>query len=186
MKLDPSSDLPKIPPKERKRNQSQDDSSLSHSSSPLHQTDKEKREKRSHKQHSTLRSTKPLPDKPLSDKPFSSLSQSNLSPSPHHTPLPSSLPSPNPTHQSNLTIHLNHKTTNDNGGKGKRKALWNKTKDSEEELAFNAGEIITVINEDASGWWMGRIGNREGIFPTNYTEPFSITGFFFSLFSFLF
>ncbi|XP_022110259.1 unconventional myosin-Ie-like isoform X1 [Acanthaster planci] len=39
-----------------------------------------------------------------------------------------------------------------------------------EELSFSPGETIEIISEDPSGWWRGRMGRKEGLFPSNYIE----------------
>jgi len=39
-----------------------------------------------------------------------------------------------------------------------------------DELSFNAGEQIDILKEDPSGWWHGRLRNKEGLFPSNYVE----------------
>ncbi|KAI0045187.1 BAR-domain-containing protein [Auriscalpium vulgare] len=39
-----------------------------------------------------------------------------------------------------------------------------------DELSFNAGDEIFVINEVLDGWWMGELDGRKGLFPTSYTE----------------
>ncbi|THY78195.1 DUF500-domain-containing protein [Aureobasidium pullulans] len=40
------------------------------------------------------------------------------------------------------------------------------------DLGFKKGEIITIVKktDNAADWWTGRIGSREGIFPSNYVE----------------
>jgi lipid-binding SYLF domain-containing protein len=40
------------------------------------------------------------------------------------------------------------------------------------DLSFKKGEIITIVKrtENESDWWTGRVGDREGIFPSNYVE----------------
>lgn len=40
------------------------------------------------------------------------------------------------------------------------------------DLGFKKGEVITIVKrtENAEDWWTGRIGGREGIFPSNYVE----------------
>jgi hypothetical protein len=40
------------------------------------------------------------------------------------------------------------------------------------DLGFKKGEVITIVKrtENATDWWTGRIGDREGIFPSNYVE----------------
>ncbi|OCH84910.1 ras GEF [Obba rivulosa] len=35
-------------------------------------------------------------------------------------------------------------------------------------LAFDAGQVIHVLNRDASGWWDGEVDGRRGWFPSNY------------------
>uniref|UniRef100_A0A8C5I4Y8 Osteoclast-stimulating factor 1 n=1 Tax=Gouania willdenowi TaxID=441366 RepID=A0A8C5I4Y8_GOUWI len=37
-----------------------------------------------------------------------------------------------------------------------------------DELSFNADDVIDIIKEDASGWWMGRLRGKQGLFPNNY------------------
>uniref|UniRef100_UPI00358DECC1 unconventional myosin-Ie-like n=1 Tax=Myxine glutinosa TaxID=7769 RepID=UPI00358DECC1 len=39
-----------------------------------------------------------------------------------------------------------------------------------DELSFNAEETIEIIREDPSGWWMGRLRGKKGLFPGNYVE----------------
>lgn len=39
-----------------------------------------------------------------------------------------------------------------------------------DELSFEAGEEIELMNKDASGWWQGKINNRVGLFPGNYVK----------------
>lgn len=40
------------------------------------------------------------------------------------------------------------------------------------DLTFSAGEYITVIKKDGD-WWTGVIGDRTGIFPSNYVQDVS-------------
>ena len=44
-------------------------------------------------------------------------------------------------------------------------------------LSFRAGQVIHVLNRDASGWWDGELEGRRGWFPSNYvnTEVTSLT-----------
>jgi len=39
-----------------------------------------------------------------------------------------------------------------------------------DELSFQAGETIEIVKEDPSGWWVGRLRGKEGLFPSNYVE----------------
>ncbi|KAF2742805.1 DUF500-domain-containing protein [Sporormia fimetaria CBS 119925] len=40
------------------------------------------------------------------------------------------------------------------------------------DLGFKKGEVITILKrtDNPTDWWTGRIGDREGIFPSNYVE----------------
>ncbi|KAI4606897.1 hypothetical protein J4E80_009976 [Alternaria sp. BMP 0032] len=40
------------------------------------------------------------------------------------------------------------------------------------DLGFKKGEIITILKrtDNETDWWTGRVGSREGIFPSNYVE----------------
>ncbi|CAO2658375.1 Nn.00g060980.m01.CDS01 [Neocucurbitaria sp. VM-36] len=40
------------------------------------------------------------------------------------------------------------------------------------DLGFKKGEVITIIKrtDNETDWWTGRVGDREGIFPSNYVE----------------
>jgi len=37
-------------------------------------------------------------------------------------------------------------------------------------LSFKTGQIIRVLNKDASGWWDGELEGRRGWFPSNYVS----------------
>ncbi|KAH7911736.1 ras guanine nucleotide exchange factor domain-containing protein, partial [Hygrophoropsis aurantiaca] len=37
-------------------------------------------------------------------------------------------------------------------------------------LSFRAGQVIRVLNRDASGWWDGEINEQRGWFPSNYVS----------------
>uniref|UniRef100_A0A1I7UYA1 SH3 domain-containing protein n=1 Tax=Caenorhabditis tropicalis TaxID=1561998 RepID=A0A1I7UYA1_9PELO len=39
-----------------------------------------------------------------------------------------------------------------------------------DELSFEAGDEIELMNKDASGWWQGKINARVGLFPGNYVK----------------
>ncbi|KAF2657729.1 DUF500-domain-containing protein [Lophiostoma macrostomum CBS 122681] len=40
------------------------------------------------------------------------------------------------------------------------------------DLGFKKGDVITILKrtDNESDWWTGRVGDREGIFPSNYVE----------------
>ncbi|XP_055329501.1 intersectin-2-like [Paramacrobiotus metropolitanus] len=48
-------------------------------------------------------------------------------------------------------------------------ALYQYQSDVEGDLNFMAGEIIQVVQKDGD-WWTGKVGNRIGIFPSNYVK----------------
>ncbi|KAJ5225865.1 SH3 domain-containing protein [Penicillium chermesinum] len=51
-------------------------------------------------------------------------------------------------------------------------ALYTFDADQDGDLGFKKGEIITILKrtEKAEDWWTGRIGDRVGIFPSNYVD----------------
>jgi len=53
------------------------------------------------------------------------------------------------------------------------KALYEFWGESEAELSFSVGAIITVIKKDDPGWWEGQLDGRKGLFPSNYVEPYN-------------
>nr|WEL12767.1 myosin class I C [Halisarca dujardinii] len=50
------------------------------------------------------------------------------------------------------------------------KAIWTYEARDTDELSFDAGELITILSKDASGWWKGKVRAKEGLFPGNYVE----------------
>ncbi|KAF2472460.1 DUF500-domain-containing protein [Lindgomyces ingoldianus] len=44
--------------------------------------------------------------------------------------------------------------------------------DQDGDLGFKKGDIITILKktDNETDWWTGKIGDREGIFPSNYVE----------------
>lgn len=60
------------------------------------------------------------------------------------------------------------------GGLIRYRALYEFNGDVEnEELPFKTGEILTILEEDNSGWWLAKneLG-KQGYVPHNYIEPF--------------
>ncbi|KAI4469638.1 eh domain [Holotrichia oblita] len=41
------------------------------------------------------------------------------------------------------------------------------------DLTFNAGEVIAVLKKEGD-WWTGKIGDRTGIFPSNYVQKVDV------------
>lgn len=50
------------------------------------------------------------------------------------------------------------------------KALFDHTADDVDELDFLANDMVEVLEMPDGGWWKGRCGGKEGLFPVNYVE----------------
>eukprot|EP00824_Muranothrix_gubernata_P000410 TRINITY_DN10471_c1_g1_i1.p1 TRINITY_DN10471_c1_g1~~TRINITY_DN10471_c1_g1_i1.p1 ORF type:complete len:916 (+),score=261.63 TRINITY_DN10471_c1_g1_i1:394-2748(+) len=50
------------------------------------------------------------------------------------------------------------------------KALWTFEATQNGDLAFKEGDVIIVVKQDASGWWVGEKDGKQGNFPGNYVE----------------
>ncbi|GFR06154.1 unconventional myosin-Ie [Trichonephila clavata] len=50
------------------------------------------------------------------------------------------------------------------------KAIYGYEAQDTDELTFAVDDIITVIKQDPSGWWLGKLKGKEGLFPSNYVE----------------
>eukprot|EP01089_Gocevia_fonbrunei_P012237 TRINITY_DN2832_c0_g1_i1.p1 TRINITY_DN2832_c0_g1~~TRINITY_DN2832_c0_g1_i1.p1 ORF type:complete len:295 (+),score=59.92 TRINITY_DN2832_c0_g1_i1:77-961(+) len=50
------------------------------------------------------------------------------------------------------------------------KALYDFEPQHDDELMLREGDMITISEKRDDGWWRGRIGGREGLFPANYVE----------------
>lgn len=54
------------------------------------------------------------------------------------------------------------------GGQARAKYLFQA--ESNNELSFNKGDIITLLRQIDNNWFEGKIDNRKGIFPISYVE----------------
>ena len=52
-------------------------------------------------------------------------------------------------------------------------ALYKYQKQNPDELSFEKGCIINVINKLDSDWWTGELNGQTGLFPSNYVAPLS-------------
>jgi len=52
------------------------------------------------------------------------------------------------------------------------RALYDFTPQEEDELQFNCGDIINLIDRTDLHWWSGHIGSRCGSFPSNYVTNY--------------
>ena len=50
-------------------------------------------------------------------------------------------------------------------------AMFSFTAQDHDELSFNAGDWITVLDKSNENWWKGKVHNAIGIFPANYVSP---------------
>lgn len=48
-------------------------------------------------------------------------------------------------------------------------AMYTYAAQEQSELSFQESDIIEVIAEDESGWWLGYCGGKVGLFPIGYT-----------------
>ncbi|KAF2732555.1 DUF500-domain-containing protein [Polyplosphaeria fusca] len=57
-------------------------------------------------------------------------------------------------------------------GPGQAIAKFTFDPDQPGDLGFKKGEVITILKktDNETDWWTGRVGDREGIFPSNYVE----------------
>ncbi|XP_041789508.1 GRB2-related adapter protein 2b isoform X2 [Chelmon rostratus] len=51
------------------------------------------------------------------------------------------------------------------------RALYCFHAEEEDELEFNAGDIIKVLDCSDRAWWKGQLRDKTGLFPSNYTKP---------------
>ena len=49
-------------------------------------------------------------------------------------------------------------------------AIYDYTKDKDDELSFNEGAVIYVIKKNDDGWYEGVLDGTTGLFPGNYVE----------------
>jgi myosin-1 len=52
----------------------------------------------------------------------------------------------------------------------KARAIYDYEAADVDELQLKAGDIVMITKKDASGWWQGKKGGKEGLFPGNYVE----------------
>ncbi|KAJ6577347.1 SH3 domain-containing protein [Mycena capillaripes] len=52
------------------------------------------------------------------------------------------------------------------------RALWDYNVDGRDadDLSFSAGDIIEIVKEENSDWWMGRVNGKQALFPSAYVE----------------
>ncbi|XP_042857323.1 intersectin-1-like isoform X5 [Penaeus japonicus] len=60
-----------------------------------------------------------------------------------------------------------------NGFAEQVEALYPYTAMNDDELTFEAGAIISVIDKEDAAWWKGTLNGVIGVFPSNYIQPYS-------------
>lgn len=50
-------------------------------------------------------------------------------------------------------------------------ALYSYESDQANDLVFNGGDHITILETNEDGWWRGECNGREGWFPASYVDP---------------
>ncbi|XP_072903579.1 nostrin isoform X1 [Hemitrygon akajei] len=103
----------------------------------------------------------------------------------HHGPDPQQISEPiyaNQTinsHHTKIRIKQSETTagsadyaTVDNPGQeiGTCKALYDYEAARDDELNMQQGDILIIYKKDVTGWWMGSLRGRKGIFPATYVE----------------
>ncbi|KAI9806563.1 MAG: hypothetical protein M1833_003750 [Piccolia ochrophora] len=57
-------------------------------------------------------------------------------------------------------------------GANQARALFNFDAEQPTDLGFKKGDVITIVKrtDSKNDWWTGRVGDKEGMFPSNYVE----------------
>ena len=50
------------------------------------------------------------------------------------------------------------------------KVAFSYAADNIDELSLEPGQIVEVLAEEEEGWWRGKMGVKEGVFPSNFVE----------------
>ncbi|KAM6942405.1 GRB2-related adapter protein 2b [Lycodopsis pacificus] len=83
--------------------------------------------------------------------------QRGLPPPPTAPPQPDSTPAPaSGQHEASSGLQV--------------RALYSFDAEEKDELAFNAGDVIEVVERSDQAWWRGRLRGKTGLFPSNYTK----------------
>ncbi|XP_074517924.1 GRB2-related adapter protein 2b [Halichoeres trimaculatus] len=51
------------------------------------------------------------------------------------------------------------------------RALYGFYAEEADELDFDAGDIINILDNSDESWWRGELRGKRGLFPSNFTEP---------------
>ena len=50
------------------------------------------------------------------------------------------------------------------------KVTFSYAADNIDELSLEPGQVVEVLAEEEEGWWRGKLGGKEGVFPSNFVE----------------
>jgi len=50
------------------------------------------------------------------------------------------------------------------------KAMFDYEAANDTELAFKAGDVLLITEQDSSGWWYAELNGKQGFIPNNYVE----------------
>ncbi|KLO08783.1 SH3-domain-containing protein [Schizopora paradoxa] len=50
------------------------------------------------------------------------------------------------------------------------RAVWAYNGGDADDLSFEVGDVIEIVEETNADWWTGKINGRQGLFPTNHVE----------------
>ncbi|XP_020621170.1 osteoclast-stimulating factor 1-like [Orbicella faveolata] len=48
------------------------------------------------------------------------------------------------------------------------RALYNYTAQQPDEISFEEGDILYIVDRSAGPWWKAKVGNKTGLIPSNY------------------
>ena len=70
-----------------------------------------------------------------------------------------------------VNLVLLHPSGMSQGKKTRRaKVTFSYAADNIDELSLEPGQIVEVLEEEEEGWWRGKVGGKEGVFPSNFVE----------------
>eukprot|EP01125_Pyxidicula_operculata_P008053 TRINITY_DN2724_c0_g1_i1.p1 TRINITY_DN2724_c0_g1~~TRINITY_DN2724_c0_g1_i1.p1 ORF type:complete len:1027 (-),score=294.17 TRINITY_DN2724_c0_g1_i1:177-3257(-) len=76
------------------------------------------------------------------------------------TPAPAPVPAPTPVARPTPAV----------ASKPTAKAMYDYSGQSQDELSFKEGDIITILKKDPGGWWEGELRGQRGWIPANYVQ----------------
>ena len=52
----------------------------------------------------------------------------------------------------------------------KAKVTFGYESQDQDELTLKLGDIVHVLGKEEPGWWIGQLGGKTGVFPSNFVE----------------